>query len=105
MSRIPSKDSKQSITVYSIEGNKLTDTARLFKTKTKKLNSIDVSFDFFSVVDRPERPLELISYDDKLNIIYIPVVNDKDQVTKKNILYQLKDGYFEFIGIETGKRK
>ncbi|WP_133055330.1 hypothetical protein [Niastella koreensis] len=100
-----SKDSRQSITCYSIEGNKLMDTVRLFRTKTKKLNSIDVSYDFFSVVDRPERPLELITYDDKLNIIYIPVVNDKDQVTKKNILYQLKDGYFEFIGIETGKRK
>lgn len=100
-----SKDSRQSITCYSIDGNKLMDTVKLFKTKTKKLNSIDVSFDFFSVVDRPERPLELITYDDKLNIIYIPVVNDKGQVTKKNILYQLKDGYFEFIGVETGMRK
>lgn len=100
-----SKDLRQSITCYSIEGNKLMDTVKLFKTKTKKLNSIDVSFDFFSVVDRPERPLELITYDDKLNIIYIPVVDDKDQVTKKNILYQLKGQYFEFIGVETGKRK
>lgn len=100
-----SKDSRQSISCYSIEGNKLTDTVKLFRTKTKKLNTINVAFDFFSVVDRPERPLELITYDDKLNIIYIPVVDDKDQVTKKNILYQLKDGYFEFIGIETGKRK
>jgi len=100
-----SKDLKQSITCYSIEGNKLMDTVKLFKTKTKKLNSIDVPFDFFSVVDRPERPLELITYDDKLNIIYIPVVDGKDQVTKKNILYQLKGQYFEFIGIETVKRK
>lgn len=100
-----SKDLMQSITCYSIESNKLMDTVKLFKTKTKKLNSIDVPFDFFSVVDRPERPLELITYDDKLNIIYIPVVDGKDQVTKKNILYQLKGQYFEFIGIETGKRK
>jgi hypothetical protein len=100
-----SKDLMQSITCYSIEGNKLMDTVRLFKTKAKKLNSIEVFFDFFSVVDKPERPLELITYDDKLNIIYIPVVDGKDQVTKKNILYQLKDGYFEFIGVETGKRK
>ncbi|WP_407747118.1 hypothetical protein [Niastella sp.] len=99
------KNAQQSITCYSIEGNKLMDTVRLFKTKTKKLNTINVAFDFFSVVDRPERPLELITYDDKLNIIYIPVVDDKDQVTKKNILYQLKGQYFEFIGIETGKRK
>jgi len=99
------KDAMQSISAYSIEGNKLVDTVKLFKTKTKKLNSIDVEFDFFSVVDRPERPLELITYDDKQKIIYIPVVGDKGQVTKKHILYQLKERYFEYIGIETGIRK
>lgn len=99
------KDAMQSIAVYTINNNKLVDTARLFKTKTKRLNRIDVSFDFFSVIDRPERPLALITYDEKLKIIYIPVVDDKEQVTNKNILYQLKDQYFEFIGVETGKRK
>jgi hypothetical protein len=99
------RDAMQSISAYSIEDNKLVDTVKLFKTKTKKINSIVVEFDFFSVVDRPERPLELIIYDDKQKIIYIPVVGDKGQVTKKNILYQLKDRYFEYIGIETGMRK
>ena len=99
------KDAMQAISCYRIDGNKLTDTIKVFKTKTKKLNDINVFYDFFSVVDRPERPIELITYDDKLKIIYIPVVDDKDQVTKKNILYQLKDRYFEFIGIETGKRE
>lgn len=99
------KDAMQSITAYSIENNKLVSTTPIFKTKTKKLNSIKVFFDFFSVVNRPERPLELITYDEKLQIIYIPVVNEKDQVTKKNILYQLKGNYFEFIGVETGKRQ
>ena len=99
------KDAMQSISAYTIDGNKLVDTVKLFKTKTKKLNSIHVEFDFFSVVDRPGRPLELITYDHKQKIIYIPVVDGKEQVTKKNILYQLKDRYFEFIGIETGMRK
>lgn len=99
------KDARQSIAAYTITNGKLVDTVKLFRTKTKRLNRIDVDFDFFSVVDRPERPLELITYDDKLKIIYIPVVGDKGQVTKKNILYQLKGSYFEFIGIETGKRK
>jgi hypothetical protein len=99
------KDAMQSISVYTIANAKLVDTVKLFKTKTKKLNSIDVEFDFFSVVDRPERPLELITYDNQKKIIYVPVVGDKGQVTKKNILYQLKGGHFEFIGIETGKRK
>ncbi len=99
------KDAMQSISAYAVEGNQLVDTVKLFKTKTKKLVSIDVEFDFFSVVDRPERPLELVTYDDKRNIIYVPVVDDKGQVTKRNILYQLKGRYFEFIAIETGMRK
>ena len=81
------KDASQSIAVYTIQDNKLVDTVKLFKTKTKYLNTIDVEFDFFSVVDRPERPLELITYDEKRKIIYIPVVNDKDAVINKNIRF------------------
>jgi hypothetical protein len=99
------KDARQSISAFAVENNKLMDTVKLFRTKTKRLNRIDVGFDFFSVVDRPERPLELITYDDKLKIIYVPVVSDEGQVTKRNILYQLKDKQFEFLGIETGTRK
>lgn len=53
----------------------------------------------------PERPLELITYDEKKKIVYVPVVNNEGQVTNKNILYQLKDDYFDFVAIETGKRK
>jgi len=99
------KDARQSIAVYTIDHNKLVDTVKLFRAKTKRLNRINVDFDFFSVVDRPERPLELITYDDKQKVVYIPVVDDKGKVTGENILYQLKDGSFEFIGIENGKRK
>jgi len=99
------KDALQSISVYTVANNKLNDTIKLFKTKTQKLNSIDVEFDFFSVADRPERPLELITYDEKQKIVYVPVVGEAGKVTKKNIMYQLKGGYFEFIGITTGKRK
>lgn len=99
------KDIMQSISAYCIEDNKLADTVKLFRTKTKKLNTIDVEFDFFNIVDRPERPLELIMYDEKQKIIYIPVVDDNGKVTKKNILYQLEGEYFKFIGIKTGTRK
>ena len=99
------KSMMQEISTFSIKGNKLVDTVKLFKTKTKKLNRISIEFDFFSVVDRPERPLELINYDDKKKIIYIPVVDNNGKVSNKNILYQLNGSYFEFIGIETGKRK
>ena len=99
------KDMMQQISTYNIKENQLIDTTKIFKTKTKKLNNISVEFDFFSVADRPERPLELISYDEKKKIIYIPLVNNNGKVSNKNILYQLKGGYFEFIGFENGKRK
>lgn len=99
------KDSRQSISVFSVKGNQLNTSVRLFKTKTQQLNTIDVDFDFFSVVDRPERPLKLITYNEDRKIIRIPVVNDQGKVTKRTILYQLKGQSFEFTGIETGVRK
>lgn len=99
------RDAVQSVSVYNIVGNELTDTVKLFKTKTKNLNRIDVEYNFFSVVDRPERPVELITYDEKKKIIYIPVVDSKGQVTNKHILYQLKEICFEYTGIITAKRK
>jgi hypothetical protein len=94
------KDISQSIGVLNIENNQLVDTVRLFKTKTRVLNQIDVNFDFFSVVDRPERPLALIVYDEKQNSVRIPVVNGKGQVTKRNLIYKLQDKYFTYRSVE-----
>jgi hypothetical protein len=97
------KDAMQSVTAFRING-KLLDSVKLFKTKNEKLNTIKVYYDFFSVVNRPERPLKLITYDDKLRQLYIPLVGDKDQVTKKNLVYQLKGRYFEYAGVEPDRR-
>jgi len=99
------KEASQSVSVLTINNHQLLDTVRLFKRNKRRLNTINVPFDFFSVVDRPERPLALITYDDRQKIVRIPLVNDKGQVTRRNIVYQLKDGYFTFTGIEpdTGK--
>ncbi|RYD98497.1 MAG: hypothetical protein EOP50_04905 [Sphingobacteriales bacterium] len=99
------KDARQSVAVYAFDGGKLIDTVKLFRTGKERLERIDVDFDFFSVVDRPERPLQLITYDEKRGILYIPVVGRKDAVTGRNILYQWKGRYFQFIAIEKGKRK
>jgi len=75
----------------------LNDTLKLFKTKTNLLNEIEVNFDFFSVVQRPERPLRLIKYDPDKKIIYIPIVLENGKVTDRYILYQFKGQYFEQI--------
>lgn len=99
------KDASQSISVLTIHNHQLVDTVRLFKTKKRLLNAIDVYFDFFSVVDRPERPLTLITYDEKQKVIRIPLVNDNGQVTRQGLLYKLQDDYFTFTGIEPDKRK
>jgi hypothetical protein len=100
-----SSDVSQSIQIFNIDKQQLIDTAKLFKTKTKLLNTIKVDYDFFSVVDRPERPVAVIKYDEKLKIIYIPVVNQKKQVTDKNFIYQFKDNYFEYTGVKKGYRQ
>jgi len=91
------KDAGQSIKAFAIENNSLNDTLKLFKTKTDLLNEINVYFDFFSVVDRPERPLRLIKYDTDKKIIYIPIVFENGKVTDKYILYQFNGQYFEHI--------
>jgi hypothetical protein len=91
------KDASQSIKAFTIENNSLIDTLKLFKTKTELLNEIDVRFNFFSVVDRPERPLRLIKYDKDKKIIYIPIVLENGKVTDRYILYQFKGQYFEHI--------
>ena len=60
-------------------------------------NIINVSFDFFSVVDRPERPVKLIKYDNTKKIIYIPVVYEDGKVTDKFIHYKFNGKFFEKI--------
>jgi hypothetical protein len=77
------KDASQSISVLTIHNHQLIDTVRLFKTRKGLLNTINVNFDFFSVVDRPERPLPLITYDDNQKVIRIPLVKDDGQLPDK----------------------
>ncbi|MCS3797275.1 hypothetical protein [Niastella sp. OAS944] len=91
----------QSVSAFTIDGNKLNDTVKLFKTRTAKLNRIHIGFEFASIEDQRE----LIVYDSKLKIVYIPLVDEHQKVTKKNLLYQLKGHYFIYIGVETGWRR
>lgn len=92
-----SKDVSQSIKVFSIENNQLNEEVKIIKTQSGLTNAIDVYFDFFSVVDRPERPLELIKYDSDKKIIYIPIVLENGKVTKRFITYKFNGEYFERI--------
>lgn len=89
------KDASQSIAVFSIENNQLKKEAKLFKTKDGFEDELHIDFDFFSVVDRPERPLQLIKYDDQKKQISLPVVTDEGSVTNNFTIYTFTGQHFE----------
>lgn len=91
------KDSSQEIRVFNISNAKLNDKVKLIKTKAGLTNKLRVEYDFFSVYRRKERPIKLITYDKYHEIIKLPLVNDKYQVTDKFISYKFEDGYFARI--------
>ena len=91
------KDAYQIVKSYSISDSTINDSIPLIKTESGLQNSILIEYDFFSVVDRPERPIKLIKYDADKKIIYIPVVLENGKVTDRFILYQFTGQYFEKI--------
>ena len=88
--------SYQKIKAFNIENQKLNPEFQLFKTGSGTLNEIDYEFDFFSVADRPERPVKLIRYSPATKILKIPVVSETGKVTRKFIYYQFTGRYFEY---------
>jgi hypothetical protein len=91
------KDAYKAISIFSISNDTLNNKEKLIKTKSGLTNSIMFEYDFFSVVDRPERPLRLIKYDEDKKIIYIPIVLENGKVIDKYILYQFSGQYFEKV--------
>ncbi len=99
---LSTSDSHQSLEIFRIEGDSLDDDAKLIKTDSGLTNSIGFSYDFFSVVDRKERPLKLINFDPSTKTITIPVVTFDSEfsggrVTGEFINYQFTGTYFEKV--------
>jgi hypothetical protein len=93
------QDHGQSADLYKIEGNKLNDKVKLIKTKSGLTNSLSFAYNFFSVVDRSERPVRLISFDKKTKTLKIPVVIEDEEyrngrVTNRFISYRFDGSYF-----------
>jgi len=86
----------QAVKAFTIENNKLNDKFELFNSGSSRLNEINFEFNFFSVVDRKERPVKLIEYNPKTKILKIPVVLDDGKVTKRFITYKFTGRYFEY---------
>ena len=89
--------SYESIQAYCIDKQSLNDSVRIFKTQSGLENSIGFDYDFFSVVDRPERPIHLIEFDPITKIVRIPIVIEHGAVTHRWILYKWTGNYFERI--------
>ncbi|CAM4267613.1 hypothetical protein SAMN06265348_108278 [Pedobacter westerhofensis] len=89
-----SKDNSQEIRVFNVSDAGLSDQVKLIKTRSGLTNKLRVDFDFFSVYRRPERPVKLITYDKNIQVITIPLVDQKYQVTDKVITYRFDGNYF-----------
>lgn len=89
-------DAGQSLDAYTIEQNELRPV-ELFNTKGKMSTSISFEFDFFSVVERPERPMKLIKYDEQKKIISMPVIAKNGAVTELFTRYRFNGKYFEVL--------
>lgn len=88
----------QSITAIKINGNKLGDP-KVIKTGSGFTNTVRFEYDFFSVVDRPERPIKLFSFNEKEKSFRFPVViqdekTPQGRVTDKFITYKFNGKYF-----------
>lgn len=90
-----SKDGYQGIKAFAIVNNNLHDSVKLIRTKSGIMNSLGFAFDFFSVADRPERPLKLITYYAEKKAIHLPVVLEDGTVTNTSIVYRFTGRYFE----------
>ena len=93
------QDHGQSASLYKIQGSALNRDVKLIKTRSGLTNSLGFSYNFFSVVDREERPISLISFDNKTKTLKIPVViEDKEfpngRVTNRFISYKFNGTHF-----------
>lgn len=94
------KDHAQSVQAYTIHKDQLDTQVKIFKTSKELLNTILVYFDFFSVVDRKERPVQLIQYNPKKKSLYIPVVNEAGTVSNSFLVYSVQGNYLKYTGIQ-----
>jgi len=90
----------QTIMALAIDGEKLDRNPKVIKTASGVTSSIGFQYDFFSVVDHPERPVKLFFYDDTTKSFRFPVViadkkTPQGRVTNRFITYRYNGKYFE----------
>jgi len=90
-----SKDIGEGIRIFCIDNGVLDTEVKLIKTQSGMHNSINYSYDFFSVVDWKVRPS--IQFNTGTNEVKIPLVNASQKVTKNFITYKFTGKHFEKV--------
>ncbi len=93
------QDRYEGVGLFRIDGNKLNDSVKLFKTKLGLTNSIGFGYNFFSVLDKKKNSDDLILFDKRTKVLRIPVVIETEkfqngEVTGKFISYKFNGTYF-----------
>lgn len=88
------KDSYQGIKIFGLRNNSLTSGEAVIRTASGLHSELGVYYNFFSVVDRKERPIKLAVYNPELKQITLPVVWDDGTVTDKVIVYRFDGRHF-----------
>src|SRR5690606_35877965 len=91
--------SAQWISTMRINGERLDQKVRLIKTASGLTNNVGFEYDFFTVVDRPERPIKLFKFNAAKKEFSFPVVIEDEKtpqgrVTDKMITYRFNGTYF-----------
>ena len=97
------QDHYQTIKLLRINGGK-TEAAKLIKTAKGLTDNVGFEYNFFSVVDREERPIKLFTYDKRTRSFKFPVVIESEkfplgEVTDRFITYKFNGTYF----VKTGR--
>lgn len=89
----------QSLDVFRVDNNILNTETSAIRTTSGQKNSIGFGYDFFSVVDRKERPIKLFEFNEARKEFRFPVVIEDEEtpqgrVTNKYITYRFNGTYF-----------
>lgn len=89
----------QSLNAVRIIGDDIDLAEKVIRTSKGLTHEVGFSYDFFSVVDRPERPIRLFKFDEARKEFSFPVVIEDDEtpqgrVTNRFITYRYNGKHF-----------
>jgi hypothetical protein len=85
------------IKIFSIDGGKLNDKAKLIKTKTGIHNELQYDIDFSDSVNQHlklDYEVSWLQYDKKTKTISIPLITEEGKLTARKIRYRFNGTYF-----------